>query len=106
MVHRAKSKGRRSRVEWFKIKGPATAVSISFRGPRLSRLEPDGEANSVIKIEGALDRPVLKRESAFMYVFCGSQVGILVLTCKCKALAPADRRAFLLLVIKIVNLDL
>ena len=75
MAHKAKSKIRKPALEWYKVKGPATAVSISFRGPRLSRLDPDGEASSVIKIEGVLDRPVLKRKSAFIYVFCGSQVG-------------------------------
>lgn len=41
----------------------------------MSRIDPDGDAYSVIKIEGTLDRPVLKQVAAFMYVFCGATVG-------------------------------
>ena len=52
-----------------------SAASVSHRGPGLSRIDPDGDADSVIKIEGTLDRPVLKRATAFMYVFCGATVG-------------------------------
>jgi hypothetical protein len=58
-------------LEWFKIKVTATAASISHRGGGLSGPDPDGDADSVIKIEGALDHAVLKRATALMYVFCG-----------------------------------
>ena len=53
----------------------ATAASITQRGPGLSGPEPDGAADSVINIEGALDHPVLKRDIAFMYIFCGAKIG-------------------------------
>lgn len=57
---RRKAKSRKVALEWFKIKVTASAASVSYRGPGLSRIDPDGDANSVIKIEGTLDRPVLK----------------------------------------------
>ncbi len=72
---RRKAKNRKAALEWFKIKVTASAASVSYRGPGLSRIDPDGDADSVIKIEGTLDRPVLKRATAFMYVFCGATVG-------------------------------
>jgi hypothetical protein len=72
---RRKAKSRKPALEWFKIKVTASAASVSHRGPGLSRNDPDGDADSVIKIEGTLDRPVLKRATAFMYVFCGATVG-------------------------------
>jgi len=37
-----------------KIKVTASAASVSYRGPGLSRIDPDGDADSVIKIEGTL----------------------------------------------------
>jgi hypothetical protein len=66
---RRKVKRRTTDLEWFKIKVTASAASVSYRGPGLSRTDPDGDADSVIKIEGILDRPVLKRATAFIYVF-------------------------------------
>ena len=72
---RRKAKNRKAALEWFKIKVTASAASVSYRGPGLSRIDPEGDADSVIKIEGTLDRPVLKRATAFMYVFCGATVG-------------------------------
>jgi hypothetical protein len=70
-----KAKSRKKSLEWFKIEVTATAASISHRGPGLSGPDPEGHASSVIKIEGTLDRPVLKRKTAFMYVFCGAKIG-------------------------------
>jgi hypothetical protein len=72
---RRKAKSRKAALEWFKIKVTASAASVSYRGAGLSRIDPDGVADSVIKIEGTLDRPVLKRATAFLYVFCGATVG-------------------------------
>ena len=68
-------KSRKAALEWFKIKVTASAASVSYRGPGLSRIDPDGDADGIIKIEGILDRPVLKRATAFMCVFCGAIVG-------------------------------
>jgi hypothetical protein len=51
---RRKTKSRKTAVEWFKIKVTASAASVSYRGPGLSRIDPDGDADSVIKIEGTL----------------------------------------------------
>ena len=72
---RKKAKSRKAALEWFKIKVTASAASVSYRGPGLSRIDPDGDADGIIKIEGTLDRPVLKRATAFMCVFCGAIVG-------------------------------
>ncbi len=47
---------------------------VGHRGPGLSRIDPEGDADSVIKIEGRLDRPVLKRATAFMYDFYGTKI--------------------------------
>jgi hypothetical protein len=70
-----KAKARKSSVEWFKIKVTATSVSINHRGPRLSGPEPEGSADTVIHIEGAMDPAVLKRTTALIYVFCGGAIG-------------------------------
>ena len=70
-----KAKSHKPSLEWFKIKVTATAASITQRGPGLSGPEPDGAADSVINIEGALDHPVLRRDIAFMYIFCGAKIG-------------------------------
>jgi hypothetical protein len=48
-----KAKRRKSSLEWFKIKVTATAATVGYRGRGLSRIDPDGEADSVIQIEGA-----------------------------------------------------
>jgi hypothetical protein len=69
------AKSHKPPLEWFKIKVTVTAASITQRGPGLSGPEPDGAADRVINIEGALEHPVLKRDSAFMYVFCGAKIG-------------------------------
>ena len=47
---RRKAKSRKAALEWFKIKVTASAASVSYRGPGLSRIDPDGDADSVIKI--------------------------------------------------------
>jgi hypothetical protein len=70
-----KAKSRKPSLERFKIKVTATAVSIGHRGPGLSPLHPNGDADSDIKIEGALDRPVSNRSTALVCVFCGAEVG-------------------------------
>jgi len=70
-----KAKGRKSSLEWFKIKVTATGATIGHRGPALSRIDPDGYADSVIQIERALDRPVLNRDTALLCVFCGAEIG-------------------------------
>jgi hypothetical protein len=70
-----KAKGRKSSLEWFKIKVTATGATVGHRGPGLSRIDPDGHADSVIEIEGALDRPVLNRGTALVCVFCGAEIG-------------------------------
>ena len=64
-LKRRKAKSRKTALEWFKIKVTAFAPSVSYRGPGLSRIDPDGDADSVIKIEGTLDRLVLKRATAY-----------------------------------------
>ena len=68
-------KSRKPSLESFKIKVAASAARITHRGPSLSGRQSDGDAYTVIKIEGALDRPVLKRATALMYVFCGTKIG-------------------------------
>ena len=73
MARRAKS--REPPLEWFKIKVKATAASVAHRGPGLSRIDPDGDANSDIEIEGTLDRPVSNRGTALICVFCGADIG-------------------------------
>lgn len=70
-----KAKSRKPPLEQFKIKVTATAVTIGHRAPGLSPLHPNGHADSDIKIEGALDRPVLNRGTAIVCVFCGADVG-------------------------------
>jgi hypothetical protein len=62
-------------LEWFKIKVTATSVNITHRGPGLSGPEPDGSADTVIHMEGAMDHPVLKRSTALVYVFCAEAIG-------------------------------
>jgi hypothetical protein len=69
-----KAKRSKSSLESFKIKVTATAATVGYRGPGLSRIDLDGDADSVIQIEGALDRPVLNRGTALLYVFCGAEV--------------------------------
>ena len=70
-----KAKSRKTALEWFKINVTESVARVSYRGPGLSRNDPDSDADGVIKIEGILDRPVLKGVIAFMYVFCGAIVG-------------------------------
>ena len=70
-----KAKNRKPSLEWFKIKVTATAVSVVHSDPGLSPLHPHGDADSDIKIEGALDHPVLNRETALLCVFCGAEIG-------------------------------
>ena len=70
-----KPKSRKPSLEWFKIKTTTAAASVGHRGSGLSRIDPEGDADSVIKIEGRLDRPVLNRATAFMYVFYGAKIG-------------------------------
>jgi hypothetical protein len=70
-----KAKKRKPSLEWFKIKVTATAISVDHRGPGLSPLHPDGDADSNIKIEGTLDHPVLNRNAALLCVFCGAEIG-------------------------------
>ena len=70
-----KAKNRKPSLEWFKIKVTATAVSVDHSGPGLSPLHPDGDADSDIKIEGTLDRPVSNRGTALICVFCGAEIG-------------------------------
>jgi hypothetical protein len=70
-----KAKSRKPSIERFKIKVTATAVSIGHRGRGLSPLHPNGDADSNIKIEGALDRLVSNRDAALVCVFCGAEVG-------------------------------
>lgn len=70
-----KAKSRKPSLEWFKINVTATSVSVAHRGPGLSPLHPNGDADSDIKIEGALGRPVLNRGTAIVCVFCGADVG-------------------------------
>jgi len=53
----------------------ATAATVGYRGPGLSQIDPDGDADSVIQIEGALDRLVLNRGTSLLYVFCGAEIG-------------------------------
>jgi hypothetical protein len=53
----------------------ATAASVTHRGAGLSGPDRDGNADTVIKIEGAMDHPVLNRTTALMYVFCGGAIG-------------------------------
>lgn len=70
-----KAKNRKPSLEWFKIKVRATSVSVAHRGPGLSPLHPNGDADSDIKIQGALDRPVSNQGTALVCVFCGAEVG-------------------------------
>jgi hypothetical protein len=70
-----KEKNRKPSFERFKIKVMATAVSVDHSGPGLSPLHPDGDADSDIKIEGALDHPVQNQNTALLCIFCGAEIG-------------------------------
>jgi hypothetical protein len=62
---------RSSSLERFTITVTAAAASVSVTGPGLTKHEPGGKVDSVIRFEGTLNKPVLKRTTALAYVFCG-----------------------------------
>jgi hypothetical protein len=71
---RRKAKSRKTALEWFKIKVTASAASVSYRGPGLSRIDLDGDADNIIKIEGilkALRDDVLRNKWPIMDALCG-----------------------------------
>jgi len=60
----------------YKVTVSASAMRISQMGPRLTRLDPDGQCRSTISIEGSLDQPVLRDvRGVYIFVFEGDKNG-------------------------------
>lgn len=70
MTRRRKTRKRVPEPEWFHLKVEAASVTVGRIGPKILHPEPEGESSTSITIEGALDRPVLKRlHTAHVTVF-------------------------------------
>src|SRR3712207_3488451 len=72
---RRKGKRHASELERFSVRVTATAVRVSREGPGILYRVPHGESDTTIHIEGSLDRPVLRMQSASIMVLSRAEDG-------------------------------
>ena len=70
---RRKTHKRSSEVSRYAIAVAAASARVGRTGPDILTMRPDGESDTSIYIEGALDRAVIRMRSANILVLCGER---------------------------------
>lgn len=69
-MRKRRSDKRSAEISRYTIAVTAASLRIGRTGPNILSLHPDGDSDTTIHIEGALDRPVIRMKTANILVLC------------------------------------